>query len=177
MAEPATPAVEAVELGSFSIRNPKPKGAVGGGEGDAGPDDGNAAKGAKLFKAKCASCHTIKEGGPNMQGPNLFGIMGQQAGKVSRALRCVAGCLLHAAPLHWSTASCADPALRRALWQRAGQKYTKPMKQSGIIWDNQIMFDWLISPKTVVKGTNMAFPGFKKAADSADVVAFLNQNK
>ena len=36
------------------------------------------------------------------------------------------------------------------------------------------MFNWLISPKTVVKGTNMAFAGFKKAEDSADVVAYLN---
>jgi cytochrome c2 len=26
-------------------------------------------------------------------------------------------------------------------------------------------------------GTNMAFVGFKKPADSADVVAFLNKNK
>ena len=58
--------------------------------------------------------------------------------------------------------------------QRAGHKYTKPMKQSGITWDNETMFSWLISPKTVVKGTNMAFAGFKKAEDRADVVAYLN---
>lgn len=30
--------------------------------------------------ALCASCHTITPGGPNMTGPNLFGIMGHKAG-------------------------------------------------------------------------------------------------
>ena len=52
-----------VELGSFSILNPKPPGSKVAFDGDFSVDDGNAAKGAKLFKAKCASCHTIKEGG------------------------------------------------------------------------------------------------------------------
>ena len=48
-----------------------------------GPDDGNAAKGAKLFKAKCATCHTANEGGPNKQGPNLFGVIGRKSGQVA----------------------------------------------------------------------------------------------
>lgn len=30
--------------------------------------------------ALCASCHTITPGGPNMTGPNLFGIIGHKAG-------------------------------------------------------------------------------------------------
>lgn len=30
--------------------------------------------------ARCRSCHTITEGGPNMTGPNLHGIFGRQAG-------------------------------------------------------------------------------------------------
>jgi len=29
----------------------------------------------------------------------------------------------------------------------------------------------------MLSGTNMAFVGFKKPADSADVIAFLNKNK
>ena len=39
-------------------------------------------------------------------------------------------------------------------WQRQGQKYTKGMKSSGIVWDNEVMFNWLTNPKSVVKGTN-----------------------
>ena len=44
---------------------------------------GKAENGAKLFKAKCATCHTCNEGGPNKQGPNLFGVMGRQSGQVA----------------------------------------------------------------------------------------------
>ena len=48
-----------------------------------GPNDGKAESGAKIFKAKCATCHTCNEGGPNKQGPNLFGVLGRQSGQVS----------------------------------------------------------------------------------------------
>lgn len=30
--------------------------------------------------ARCRSCHTVTEGGPNMTGPNLWGIFGRTAG-------------------------------------------------------------------------------------------------
>jgi len=46
-------------------------------------DDGNAEAGAKLFKAKCSTCHTCNEGGPNKQGPNLYGVIGRTSGQVS----------------------------------------------------------------------------------------------
>jgi cytochrome c len=35
--------------------------------------------GRRVF-ARCRSCHTITEGGPNMTGPNLYGMFGRQAG-------------------------------------------------------------------------------------------------
>jgi cytochrome c len=35
--------------------------------------------GQRLF-ARCRSCHTITEGGPDMTGPNLYGVFGRQAG-------------------------------------------------------------------------------------------------
>ena len=30
--------------------------------------------------AQCAACHTITQGGPNMTGPNLWGVFGRRAG-------------------------------------------------------------------------------------------------
>ena len=36
------------------------------------------------------------------------------------------------------------------------------------------MYEYLINPKKFIKGTNMAFPGFKKEKDRLDIVAYLN---
>jgi len=42
---------------------------------------GDAAKGAKIFKAKCAQCHNIAKGAGPKQGPNLFGLVGTPSGQ------------------------------------------------------------------------------------------------
>ena len=55
----------------------------------------------------------------------------------------------------------------------AGFKYTDANKNSGVTWTSQAMFDYLANPKKYIKGTNMAFPGFKKESDRADVTAYL----
>jgi cytochrome c len=41
---------------------------------------GSSKKGAKLFKAKCAQCHTAEKGGAAKQGPPLWNLMGREAG-------------------------------------------------------------------------------------------------
>jgi cytochrome c len=38
------------------------------------------AKGQQVFQ-KCAACHSITQGGPNMVGPNLYGVVGDEIAK------------------------------------------------------------------------------------------------
>lgn len=72
-----------VEAGGYAVES-----ADGGAEGGAAKDPpiallmqtADAAKGAEVFK-KCASCHTINNGGANGIGPNLYGTMGEGIGE------------------------------------------------------------------------------------------------
>lgn len=45
-----------------------------------GYKQGDAKKGAKLFKTRCLQCHTVEEGGPNKIGPNLHGVFSRTSG-------------------------------------------------------------------------------------------------
>jgi cytochrome c len=42
----------------------------------------DAAEGQKVFRRQCFICHTVDKGGPNKQGPNLFGVVGRKTGSV-----------------------------------------------------------------------------------------------
>lgn len=54
-----------------------------------------------------------------------------------------------------------------------GFKYSKAMVKSGIVWDQKTLSQYLESPKKLVKGTKMAFPGLKKSEDRANVIAYI----
>lgn len=45
-------------------------------------ENGDAVRGAKLFRA-CQACHTIDKDGGNIVGPRLYGLFGRRAGAVA----------------------------------------------------------------------------------------------
>ena len=52
-------------------------------------------------------------------------------------------------------------------------KYSKAIKDSGIVWDEANLDKWLTNPKGMYPGTKMIYPGLKKAEDRADVIEYL----
>lgn len=57
-----------------------------------------------------------------------------------------------------------------------GFAYTAANKNSGIIWSEQTLFEYLINPKKYIPGTKMVFAGLKKPQERADLIAFLKAN-
>ncbi len=53
------------------------------------------------------------------------------------------------------------------------KKYSKAMKESGIVWDEETLDGYLEKPKKYIKGTKMAFAGLKKEKDRENVIAYL----
>ncbi len=56
-----------------------------------------------------------------------------------------------------------------------GYKYSKAMANSEVTWDDASMDAFMTKPKKFLPGTKMSFPGLKKEADRADLIAYLKQ--
>ena len=56
-----------------------------------------------------------------------------------------------------------------------GFKYSKAMVESGIVWDDKTISDYMADPKGYIPKNRMAFPGLKKEADRADLIAYLKE--
>ena len=115
--------------------------------------EGDAAAGEKVFK-KCKACHTINEGGKNRVGPNLWGILGRQAGTAEGYK--FSGDMIAAGEdgLVWS-----EETLASYLQKQDGTK----------------VFIGTYIDKAKAK-TKMAFPGLKKEEDVANIVAYIKAN-
>ncbi|ADE38985.1 c-type cytochrome [Candidatus Puniceispirillum marinum] len=58
-----------------------------------------------------------------------------------------------------------------------GYKYSKAMRESGLIWDEATLTAYLKAPKKFLKGTKMVFAGLKKESDIQNVIAYLKTQK
>jgi cytochrome c len=54
-----------------------------------------------------------------------------------------------------------------------GFSYSQAMKESGIVWDEVTLDEYLTDPKAMVPHTKMAFVGLKKEDDRQNVIAYL----
>ncbi len=131
------------EKRGYSIDVPEDTGAVVEEEKD--PDLGtllaNASveSGEDIFNKKCATCHSIEQGGANKTGPNLWSVLNDPRG------------------------SKAGFAYSAALMETADQG-----------WDYESMYAFLKNPKQYIRGTKMAYIGFKKKYEqNADVIAYM----
>jgi cytochrome c len=57
-----------------------------------------------------------------------------------------------------------------------GFAYSDAMKESGLIWDDATLDQYLTNPRKLVPGTKMIFPGLPNPQDRADVIAFLKES-
>jgi cytochrome c len=53
--------------------------------------------------------------------------------------------------------------------------YSPALKNSGLTWDVATLSEYLKSPRALVPGVRMTFPGLPKDEDIADVIAYLEQ--
>jgi cytochrome c len=71
------------------------------------------------------------------------------------------------------------PVLNGVVGRKAGTypdyAYSDANKNSGIIWDEATLKEYLKSPRAKVPGTKMIFPGLPKDDDIDNVIAFLKQ--
>jgi cytochrome c len=71
------------------------------------------------------------------------------------------------------------PVLNGLIGRKAGTyegfKYTEANRNSGIVWDEATLTEYLRNPRVKIPGTSMAFPGIKKDEEIADLIAYLKQ--
>ena len=71
------------------------------------------------------------------------------------------------------------PGLKNIFGRTAGTldgfKYSKAMKNSGIVWDETTIAEYMKNPKTYIKGNRMSFNGLRKDKDIDNLIAYLKE--
>lgn len=57
-----------------------------------------------------------------------------------------------------------------------GFRYSDANANSGIVWTEEALFDYLENPREYIPGTFMAFPGLRSEQERADIIAYIKEN-
>jgi cytochrome c len=72
------------------------------------------------------------------------------------------------------------PPLNNLLGRKAGSvegyKYSKAMKNSGVVWNEESLDKFLTKPRKFIPKTKMSFRGIKKKSLRDDLISFLKSN-
>jgi len=56
-----------------------------------------------------------------------------------------------------------------------GYRYSKAMKSSDVVWNEETLDKWLTKPKKFIPKTKMPFAGLRKKKDRDNVIAYLKK--
>ena len=56
-----------------------------------------------------------------------------------------------------------------------GFRYSDAMKESGIVWDEETLEEFISDPKATVPGNRMPFSGIRKEEQVEDLIAYLKE--
>lgn len=72
------------------------------------------------------------------------------------------------------------PSLHGIFGRTAGTvpnfRYSAANKASGVVWTEEVLFEYLENPREFMPGTNMSFVGLKQPQQRVDVIAYLKAN-
>jgi len=144
--------------------------------GSAAAAAGNAAQGAvdKASTAANDAATAVKTAATNA-ADGASGEYAALTGDAAKGKRVFVKCLAcHAVQ---EGVNKVGPSLYGIVGREAGSiegfNYSSANKNSGIVWEEPIMFAYLEDPQGYIPGTKMIFPGLPKAQDRADVIAYL----
>ncbi|GAC71745.1 actin-related protein [Moesziomyces antarcticus T-34] len=142
--------------------------------------EGDAKKGAGLFKTRCAQCHTLGAGEPNKgtchhpipRGPSATYLLRHHR---KTDILSFLSSSSQSAPTS-TVFSVALPAPSTATARRHPSISAHSLTSSSataVEWGNDTLFEYLENPKKYIPGTKMAFAGLKKEKDRNDLVTYL----